>query len=447
MQGVERVCGPGEEPLPGARPLAPRGGDQLVLAARVPPGLEAAWEALHHALHLGTGGARGPTPPRTHPRVDTPGHPLHGPHTWSSRACAGARLTLPSLSHSTVHHVSRCLRMCTSLVGRCASITSQPTSWMGQITGWNLEGAGMRKTWCMYSTVGPSPGVSCAAWARGGEGRSSKRREADAVAYMAASRKCSVSPSTTRWLLPSRSRGMVASAFRVRSAMARWGSGLACVGSSGGRPSDGAWGGHSRKGDGPTARCSTRMEWCCVWAVRRGQGVRVRVPRYRTEAYAPPVGRGGQGLLQGTRARLCAPGDAVCALGRYGMRYRVYAESSYRALYVVGDDGAEDDRAVRLSPWYTQSVSSSAILRRSFQASRFMVLLLVVSVTLPAPVLVRGSRLFWCCAAARLRAAWRAVLLAVGGAWWADLLHGVGVTCSGCFHSRRGWCCGGWRPE
>ena len=53
------------------------------------------------------------------------------------------------------------------------------------------------------------------------------------MAYMAAIRMCSVSPSTRRWFSPSRSRGMVASAFRVRSAMERLGPGVACVGSSG----------------------------------------------------------------------------------------------------------------------------------------------------------------------------------------------------------------------
>ena len=52
----------------------------------------------------------------------------------------------------------------------------------------------------MSSAVGPLSGASCAAWARGGERRSSQRREADAVAYMAAIRTCSVSPSTMRWL-------------------------------------------------------------------------------------------------------------------------------------------------------------------------------------------------------------------------------------------------------
>ena len=94
----------------------------------------------------------------------------------------------------------------------------------------------------MSSAVGPRLGASCAAWARVEEGRSSQMQEAATVAYMAAIRTCSVSPSTMRWFSPSRFRGMVASAFRVRSGMARLGPGVACVGSSGGRPSDGAWG-------------------------------------------------------------------------------------------------------------------------------------------------------------------------------------------------------------
>ena len=123
----------------------------------------------------------------------------------------------------------------------------------------------------MSPAVGPASGASCAAWARGGEGRSSQRREADAVAYMAAIRKCSVSPSTMRWLSPSRSRGMVASAFRVRSAMARLGPGVACVGSSGGRPSDGLWGGCFWKGDGPTARCWTRCSGMAWWRSAAGR--------------------------------------------------------------------------------------------------------------------------------------------------------------------------------
>ena len=37
----------------------------------------------------------------------------------------------------------------------------------------------------------------------------------------------------------------------------------------------------------------------------------------------------------------CAPGVAVGALGRYGVRYRVHGEGLYRALDVAGDDGAE----------------------------------------------------------------------------------------------------------
>ena len=95
----------------------------------------------------------------------------------------------------------------------------------------------------MSSAVGPVLGVSYTAWARGSEGRFSQSREADTLAYMAAIRTCAVSPSTMRWSSPSRSRGMVASAFRVRSVMACLGPGVACVGSSAGRPSDWVWGG------------------------------------------------------------------------------------------------------------------------------------------------------------------------------------------------------------
>ena len=100
----------------------------------------------------------------------------------------------------------------------------------------------------MSSAVGRGLGASCAAWATGGEWRSSQRREAAAVGYMAATRTCSVTPSTTRWFSHSRSRGMVASAFRVWSAMAHLGPGLASVASSGGRPLDRAWGGAPQEG-------------------------------------------------------------------------------------------------------------------------------------------------------------------------------------------------------
>ena len=65
------------------------------------------------------------------------------------------------------------------------------------------------------------------------------------------------------------------------------------------------------------------------------------VPGYSAEVYAPPVGRGEQGLLQGPRAWVRAPGVAVGALGRYGLWYRVYGEGSHRALYVAGDERAE----------------------------------------------------------------------------------------------------------
>ena len=40
-----------------------------------------------------------------------------------------------------------------------------------------------------------------------------------------------------------------------------------------------------------------KVEWYGVVAVCRGQGVGVWVSKYSAEIYAPPVGRGGQGLL------------------------------------------------------------------------------------------------------------------------------------------------------
>ena len=68
---------------------------------------------------------------------------------------------------------------------------------------------------------------------------------------------------------------------------------------------------------------------------------------YSAEIYAPPVGRGGQGLLQSARAWLRAPGVAVGALRRYGVRYRVPGEGSHRALDVAADDGAEVRQSCR----------------------------------------------------------------------------------------------------
>ena len=78
-----------------------------------------------------------------------------------------------------------------------------------------------------------------------------------------------------------------------------------------------------------------------VVAVRRGQEVGLWVPGYGAEVYTPPVGRGGQGLLQSARAWLRALGVALGALGRYGVWYRIHGEGPYRALDVAGDDGAE----------------------------------------------------------------------------------------------------------
>ena len=76
-------------------------------------------------------------------------------------------------------------------------------------------------------------------------------------------------------------------------------------------------------------------------AVCRGQEVGMPVPGYSPAVFAPPVGGGWQGLLQGARTWLRAPGVAVGAVGRHGVRYDVYDEGSDCVLYVVGDDGAE----------------------------------------------------------------------------------------------------------
>ena len=65
------------------------------------------------------------------------------------------------------------------------------------------------------------------------------------------------------------------------------------------------------------------------------------VPGYSAEVYAPPVDRGGQGLLRSACAWLRAPRIAVGALGRYGVWYRVHGEGPYRALDVARHDGAE----------------------------------------------------------------------------------------------------------
>ena len=71
------------------------------------------------------------------------------------------------------------------------------------------------------------------------------------------------------------------------------------------------------------------------------------VSAYSAEVYAPPVGRGGQGLLQSAPAWLRAPGVAVGALDCYGVRYRVHGEGPHRALDVAGDNGAEVRQSCR----------------------------------------------------------------------------------------------------
>ena len=75
------------------------------------------------------------------------------------------------------------------------------------------------------------------------------------------------------------------------------------------------------------------------------------VSGYSAQVYAPPVGRGGQGLLQSACAWLRAPGVAVGARGRYGVRYRVQVKGPtagcmWRGMMVR----RSASRAVRLSP-------------------------------------------------------------------------------------------------
>ena len=110
----------------------------------------------------------------------------------------------------------------------------------------------------------------------------------------------------------------------IRRASVRWGVGGALL--------EGGWS-HRQVFD--------KVERYGVVAVCWGQEVGLWISGYTAEVCVPPVGRGGQGLLQGTRAWLHAPGIAVSALGRYGVWYRVYGEGPYSALYVAGDYGAE----------------------------------------------------------------------------------------------------------
>ena len=107
----------------------------------------------------------------------------------------------------------------------------------------------------------------------------------------------------------------------------------------------------------------------------------------------------------------------VRRMGCYGVRYRVHGEGPYRALDVAGDDGAEVRHPCRAAfvIVYPDRVLQCH-LGRSLRASRFKVLLWVASVTVLCRALMRGSRWFLWCAAARLRAVWRAVLSAGRGA-------------------------------
>ena len=86
------------------------------------------------------------------------------------------------------------------------------------------------------------------------------------------------------------------------------------------------------------------VDWYGVEAVRRGQEVGVPVPGYSAKLHPPPPVRWvGQGLLQGTGARLCAPGVVVGELGRYGVRYPgpAYMVKGPTARLRGNDDGPE----------------------------------------------------------------------------------------------------------
>ena len=140
LQGVGRVRGPGEEPVPGACPVAAHVG-------RVAGGVACPrWGAFR-----GEGAFWRPLRPvagvvQRFPGClwgvgDACGESQAVSSAWWGQdfvvgACVVARLTLPLSSHSTVHQVSRCLRMRTSVVVGGASMASHLTSWMGRTAGW-----------------------------------------------------------------------------------------------------------------------------------------------------------------------------------------------------------------------------------------------------------------------------------------------------------------------
>ena len=70
-------------------------------------------------------------------------------------------------------------------------------------------------------------------------------------------------------------------------------------------------GGAPQEGGRSHCQVFDEVEWYGLVAVHRGQEVRVRFLGYSTEVYAPSVGGGGQGLLQGARAWGRAPGLQV----------------------------------------------------------------------------------------------------------------------------------------
>ena len=123
-------------------------------------------------------------------------------------------------------------------------------------------------------------------------------------------------------------------------------------------------GGTSGRGR-PHCQVFNEVERSGVVAVRRGQVVRVRVPRYVAEVYAPSLGGCGQELLQGTCTWGRATGVAVGALGCYAVWHRVNGEGSHRALDVMGDDGAEACQPCCVA---FAMVHPDRILQRPFEA-------------------------------------------------------------------------------
>ena len=255
LQGVSRVCGPGEEPVPGACPVAAHVGRVVGRVAGPRWGAfrreGAPWRPLHavegvvqrfRGCFWGVGDAGGESQAVS--------------SAWRGRdlVIGGVCRCSSELAVVISFHCPPDVPVFedVELRGGRGGVHCVPADELDRADhGVGLWGCPHVKDLWTSSAVGPVLGACCAACARVREGQSSQRREAAAVAYMAVIKTCSVSPSTMRWFSSSRSLGMVSAAFRVRSAMARFGPGVACVGSSGGRLSDGVWGGASGRGMAP----------------------------------------------------------------------------------------------------------------------------------------------------------------------------------------------------